>query len=80
MVKKMPRKRLNLELNHSQFQDLDMALEEHRDGLIRMEQESALGLGLEPAYWRGRVKEVEELRKILLEDATEDFDRDSNSR
>ena len=75
----MPRKRLNLELNHSQFQDLDMALEGHRDGLVRMEQESTLGLGLDPAYWQGRVQEVEELRRMVHDSAIEDSDRGSDA-
>ncbi|GAA1408464.1 hypothetical protein AUR04nite_31620 [Glutamicibacter uratoxydans] len=76
----MPRKRLNLDLSHSQYQDLDMALEDHRHGLKKLEEESILGFGLEPEYWHGRVAEVEELREIVRENAVEVSDEDSDAR
>lgn len=61
----MPRKRLNVSLSHDEFEDLNNALEDHRDGFTKMAEEATNGFGLEPAYWTGRAEEVEGLRESV---------------
>lgn len=70
----MPRKRLDVSLSHDEFEDLNNALEDHRDGFKRMAQEAINGFGLEPAYWTGRAEEVEGLRESVHEHSADEPD------
>ena len=68
----MPRKHLDVSLSHDEFEDLNNALEDHRDGFKRMADEAMNGFGLEPAYWDGRAQEVEGLRETVHEHSSEE--------
>ncbi|GGL87494.1 hypothetical protein [Glutamicibacter protophormiae] len=72
----MPRKHLNVSVSHDEFEDLNNALEDHRDGFKRMAEDAENGFGLDPAYWAGRAYEVEGLRKSMHEHSTEEFEGD----
>jgi len=56
-----PRKDIKLSLSTDQYDDLTSALEGHRIGMQQLADEAKLGFGLDEAYWRNRVAEVQEL-------------------
>lgn len=68
----MPRKHIDVRISHDEFEDLNNALEDHRDGFNRMAEEATNGFGLEPEYWVGRAQEVEGLRKTIHEHSLEE--------
>lgn len=72
----MPRKHIDLRVSHDEFEDLNNALEDHRDGFKHMAEEATNGFGLEPAYWEGRAQEVEGLRMTIHEHSSEEPEQD----
>lgn len=68
----MPRKHIDVSVSHDEFEDLNNALEDHRDSFKQMAEEAIGGFGLEPEYWAGRAQEVERLRKTVHERSTEE--------
>ncbi|WP_146112546.1 hypothetical protein [Arthrobacter sp. MYb213] len=61
----MPKQVLRLSLTKDQIADLLNALEDHRDDFRAKAQEAAGGLGLDVAYWRSRVDEVQRLLDLV---------------
>ncbi len=75
----MRRKHLDVSVSHDEFEDLNNALEDHRDGFKRMAEEAANGFGLEPEYWEGRAAEVEGLRETIHEHSTDELEQGESS-
>ncbi|HJX78145.1 hypothetical protein [Glutamicibacter sp.] len=71
----MPRRRINVSVSHDEFEDLNNALEDHRDGFKQRAEEATNGFGLEPGYWSDRAQEVESLRVSVHEHSTLESDR-----
>ncbi len=76
----MPRRHLDVSFSHDEFEDLNNALEDHRDGFKKMAMEAENGFGLEPAYWTGRAEQVEGLRNSVLEHSTEQSEEPERSQ
>lgn len=72
----MSRKHIDVSVSHDEFEDLNNALEDHRDGFNQMAQEATNGFGLEPEYWVGRAEEVEGLRETMHEHSSEEPEQD----
>lgn len=75
----MPRKHVDVSVSHDEFEDLNNALEDHRDGFKHMAEEATNGFGLEPAYWEGRAQEVEGLRETIHEHSTDEPEQRKSS-
>ncbi|MFJ2145283.1 MULTISPECIES: hypothetical protein [Micrococcaceae] len=75
----MPRKHVDVSVSHAEFEDLNNALEDHRDGFKKMAEEATNGFGLEPAYWEGRAQEVEGLRETIHEHSTDELEQSESS-
>jgi len=79
----MPRRRIEVSVSHDEFEDLNNALEDHRNGFTDMAEEASNGLGLEPEYWEGRANEVQSLLEKVTEHSREETaaaDESSRSR
>ncbi|WP_345471460.1 hypothetical protein QMQ05_15460 [Glutamicibacter ectropisis] len=70
----MPRRRIDVSVSHDEFEDLNNALEDHRDGFTDLAKEAANGFGLEPEYWSGRASEVQNLLEKVQEHSREEAD------
>ncbi|ALG30416.1 MULTISPECIES: hypothetical protein [Glutamicibacter] len=68
----MPRRRIEVSVSHDEFEDLNNALEDHRNGFTDMAAEASNGLGLEPEYWAGRANEVQSLLEKVHEHSREE--------
>lgn len=68
----MPRRRIEVSVSHDEFEDLNNALEDHRNGFTDMAEEASNGLGLEPEYWAGRANEVQSLLEKVNEHSREE--------
>lgn len=68
----MPRRRIEVSVSHDEFEDLNNALEDHRNGFTDMAEEASNGLGLEPEYWVGRANEVQSLLEKVNEHSREE--------
>ncbi|WP_347038403.1 hypothetical protein AAHB37_18020 [Glutamicibacter halophytocola] len=68
----MPRRRIEVSVSHDEFEDLNNALEDHRNGFTDMAEEASNGLGLEPEYWVGRANEVQSLLEKVHEHSREE--------
>ncbi|GEM_PF-2043412 len=75
----MRRKHIDVSVSHDEFEDLNNALEDHRDGFKQMAEEAANGFGLEPEYWEGRAAEVEGLREMIHEHSTDELEQGDSS-
>ncbi|MFJ2619778.1 hypothetical protein [Glutamicibacter sp. NPDC087344] len=66
-------------MSRDQFEDLNNALEDHRDGFKRMAEKATNGFGLEPEYWAGRAKAVDGLRETIYEHSAEELEQGESS-
>lgn len=58
---------------------MNNTLEDPPDGSKQIAEEATKGIGLEPAYWEGRAKEIEGLRKTIHEQSCEEDEQDESS-